>query len=103
MIRHLLTGVAAVALMTGAAFAQNGYSSTTTVTRDANAPYVAPGPVGPDPSKNMVVGGMGGAAVGAAIGCLATLPIGCAPGAAVGAAVGGGSGAVVGVVATPHS
>ena len=42
-----------------------------------------------------VVGG-GAAGVGAAIGCIITLPIGCAPGAAVGAAVGGGTGVVAG-------
>ena len=32
---------------------------------------------------------MGGAATGAVIGCIATIPIGCVPGAAVGAAIGG--------------
>jgi outer membrane lipoprotein SlyB len=101
MIRYLLTGAVALTMMTGATFAQNSYSTTTTETQ-SNVVDQAPVRPGPDPAKNMVVGGMGGAAVGAAIGCLATLPIGCAPGAAVGAAVGGGSGAVVGVVATPH-
>src|SRR5208282_5322749 len=44
----------------------------------------------PNPVANTTQGGLGGAATGAAIGCLATIPIGCAPGAAVGAAVGGG-------------
>jgi hypothetical protein len=50
----------------------------------------------PDPAAHVVASGLGGAGVGAAIGCLVTLPIGCAPGAAVGAAVGGGTGAVAG-------
>ena len=114
MIRHLFMGVTAVSLMTGAAFAQ-GYSSqtTTTVTRSAEpapgATYVAPAPapgvtyVEParsNPAGNVAAGGVSGAALGAGIGCLATLPIGCAPGAAVGAAIGGGTGAVVGGVAS---
>jgi hypothetical protein len=108
MIRHLLTGAAVFAMMTGAAFAQNGYSSsTTTVTQEPTATYVAPAYVAPapvvvrtDPGRNVVAGGAGGAALGAAIGCLATLPIGCAPGAAFGAAVGGGGGAVIGAAAS---
>jgi hypothetical protein len=104
MIRHLLTGVAAFALMTGASFAQNGYSSTTTTTFTRNAD-VAPVPVAPvqsapDTGGNMVKGGVSGAALGAAIGCVATIPIGCAPGAAFGAAVGGGGGAAIGLVAS---
>jgi hypothetical protein len=110
MIRQFLAGAAALTLMTGAAFAQSGYSSTTTtVTPDPSVTYVQPAPtyvapapvlVRPDPGKNVVAGGVGGAALGAAIGCLATLPIGCAPGAAFGAAVGGGGGAVIGAVAS---
>lgn len=111
MIRHLLMGATALTLMTGAAFAQDGYSSrtTTTVTRsvgEAPVPVApAPGvtyvePARPDPAGNTVAGGMSGAAVGAGIGCLATLPIGCAPGAAVGAAIGGGTGAVVGAASS---
>jgi hypothetical protein len=127
MIRVLFTGIAAFALMTGAALAQDDSSSstttTTTVTRPADAPDAAPpsaddprnahdtgyrdtardGPVSeaPDPGAHAVVGGATGAAAGAAIGCLLTIPIGCLPGAAVGAAVGGGTGAVVGAATTP--
>lgn len=56
-----------------------------------------------DPAARAVQGGLTGAGVGAAIGCLVTLPIGCAPGAAVGAAVGGGTGAAVGAGTTPHN
>ena len=114
MFRHFLMGAAALTLMTGAAFAQDGYSSrtTTTVTRSTDAPGVVPAPVAPapgvtyvepagrNPAGNVAAGGVSGAALGAGIGCLATLPIGCAPGAAVGAAVGGGTGAVVGGVAS---
>jgi hypothetical protein len=108
MIRHLFMGATALTLMTGAAFAQ-GYSSqtTTTVTRSTDGSYVAPAPgatyVEParrNPAGNVAAGGVSGAALGAGIGCLATLPIGCAPGAAVGAAIGGGTGAVVGGVAS---
>jgi hypothetical protein len=55
-----------------------------------------------DPGARAVKGGALGAGLGAAIGCLGTLPIGCAPGAAVGAAVGGGTGAVTGAATTPH-
>jgi hypothetical protein len=55
-----------------------------------------------DPGLRAVKGGVAGAGVGAAIGCLATLPVGCAPGAAVGAAVGGGTGVVAGAASTPH-
>jgi len=54
-----------------------------------------------DPAARAVKGGLTGAGVGAAIGCLVTLPIGCAPGAATGAAVGGGAGAAVGAGTTP--
>ena len=53
-----------------------------------------------DPVENTAEGGVGGAATGATIGCLATIPIGCAPGAAVGAAVGGGAGAGAGLAST---
>jgi|HubBroStandDraft_1064217.scaffolds.fasta_scaffold56402_2 hypothetical protein len=116
MIRKLLAGTAAFALMTGAAFAQDYSTTTTTVTQDPSVTYAAPAPayvapaptyvapapvvVRPDPGRNVVAGGVGGAALGAAIGCLATLPIGCAPGAAFGAAVGGGGGAVIGAAAS---
>jgi hypothetical protein len=116
MIRRLLMGAAALTLMTGAAFAQDSYSTrtTTTVTRTGDVPDVAPAPVAPAPGVtyvepaparrdapgNVAAGGVSGAALGAGIGCLATLPIGCAPGAAVGAAIGGGSGAVIGAAAS---
>jgi hypothetical protein len=114
MFRNLLMSAAALTLMTGAAVAQNGYSSetTTTVTPSGDVPYVAPAPVAPAPGVtyveparrdapgNVAAGGVSGAALGAGIGCLATLPIGCVPGAAVGAAVGGGTGAVIGGVAS---
>jgi hypothetical protein len=128
MIRSLFTGIAALALMSGAAIAQDdSYRSTTTttVTRPADAPDAAPpsadnprndrdadyrdtardrdGPVyvAPDPGVHAVKGGVKGATAGAIIGCIVTIPIGCAPGAAVGAAVGGGTGAVVGAASTP--
>jgi hypothetical protein len=129
MIRGLFTGIAALALMSGAAIAQdNSYSrttTTTTVTRPADAPDVAPSSadnprndrdtdyrdqardrdgavvVTPDPGVHAVKGGVKGATAGAIIGCLVTIPIGCAPGAAVGAAVGGGGGAVIGAATTP--
>jgi hypothetical protein len=111
MFRQFFMGAAALTLMTGATFAQSGYSSTTTttVTRGAAVPGVAPTsvpgvtyvePPRRDPAGNVFAGGVSGAAVGAGIGCLATLPIGCAPGAAVGAAIGGGTGAVVGGAAS---
>lgn len=64
--------------------------------------YVRDGSWHADPGVRALKGGAAGAGVGAAIGCLATLPVGCAPGAAVGAAVGGGTGAVVGAASTPH-
>ena len=54
-----------------------------------------------DPAARAVQGGMTGAGVGAAIGCLITLPVGCLPGAGVGAAVGGGTGAAAGAASTP--
>ena len=65
--------------------------------------YVEDGSWHSDPGVRALKGGAAGAGVGAAIGCLATLPIGCAPGAAVGAAVGGGTGAVAGAASTPHN
>ena len=55
----------------------------------------------PNPAANTTEGGLGGAATGAAIGCVATIPIGCVPGAAVGAAIGGGVGAAGGLASTP--
>ena len=81
MIRKLLIGTAALALMTGPAFAEDGH-------------------YGERAAANTVRGGVGGAGVGALIGCLVTIPIGCAPGAAVGAAWGGGGGAVIGAAVT---
>jgi hypothetical protein len=84
MIRSLITGIAAFALMTGAAFAQDGHY------RD----------YGDRAGVNAVRGGVGGAGLGALVGCLVTIPIGCAPGAAVGAAVGGGGGAIFGAAST---
>jgi hypothetical protein len=122
MYRHFLMSAAALTLMTGAVFAQDNYSTrtTTTVTRSVDVPGAAPMPVAPAPGVtvapapavtyveparrdapgNVAAGGVSGAALGAGIGCLATLPIGCAPGAAVGAAIGGGSGAVIGAAAS---
>jgi hypothetical protein len=81
MIRKLLPGIAALALMTSPAFAQDSHYGERVAT-------------------NTVKGGAGGAALGAFIGCLVTLPVGCGPGAAVGAAWGGGGGAVIGAAAT---
>jgi hypothetical protein len=112
MFRQFFMGAAAFTLMTGAAFAQTGYYSTTTttVTRGAAVPDVAsaptPGVTYVEPPRhrdavgNVAAGSVSGAALGAGIGCLATLPIGCAPGAAVGAAIGGGTGAVIGGAAS---
>ncbi|HEY1427305.1 MAG TPA: hypothetical protein VGF50_11580 [Caulobacteraceae bacterium] len=93
MIRKVLTGIAACALMTGAAFAD------TYTTTDANGNVVVVHQ--PDPGKHALRGGVAGAGAGALIGCLVTIPIGCAPGAAIGAAVGGGTGAVAGAASTP--
>ncbi len=80
MTRNILSGIAALALMTGPAFAQDSHYSDRVV-------------------GNTVRVGVGGAGVGAIIGCLVTLPV-CGPGAAVGAAWGGGSGAVIGAAST---
>lgn len=93
MIRGVLTGIAALTLTTGVAFAQgadyyHNDSGTVVVHRS-------------DPGAHALGGGVAGAGFGALIGCLVTIPIGCAPGAAVGAAVGGGTGAVVGAASTP--
>jgi hypothetical protein len=91
MIRRFFTAIAAFALMTGAAFAQDYRDNdhpTVVVYRHA------------DPVVHVVRGGAIGAGVGALIGCLVTLPV-CGPGAGVGAAIGGGSGAVVGAARTP--
>src|SRR5579863_4857092 len=90
MIRKLFTGIAACALMTGAAIAQDSSA------RDDSRPVVYP-----DPGKHALGGGVVGAGLGAAIGCIVTIPIGCAPGAAIGAAVGGGTGAIAGAATTP--
>ncbi len=93
MIRKVLTGAAALALMAGAAFAD------TYTYRDDNGQVVVVHQ--PDPGKHALRGGVAGAGAGALIGCLVTIPIGCAPGAAVGAAVGGGTGVVAGAASTP--
>jgi len=101
MFRRLFTGVAALTLMTGAAFAQD-YRNDTTARGDVDT--TARGDVvvysHPDPVVHVVRGGAIGAGVGALVGCLVTLPV-CGPGAAVGAAIGGGGGAVVGAANTP--
>ena len=87
MIRSLVTATAALALMSGVAFAQDY--------RDRDDPNVIvyaraePAPV------HVFRGGVIGAGLGALIGCLVTLPV-CGPGAEVGAAIGGGTGAVTG-------
>ena len=93
MIRKVLTGVAAFALMSTAAAADT-YSY-----RDASGQLVVVHR--PDPGRHALRGGAVGAGAGALIGCLVTIPIGCAPGAAIGAAVGGGTGAVAGAASTP--
>jgi uncharacterized membrane protein len=94
MIRKVFTGIAAFALMTGAAIAQDTYA-----TRDDSGRVVVVHQ--PDPAKHAARGALAGGGMGALIGCLVTIPIGCAPGAAIGAAVGGGGGAVVGAASTP--
>ena len=81
MIRKLLAGIAALALMTGTAFADDSHYADRA-------------------AANTLRGGVGGAGLGALIGCLVTIPIGCAPGAAVGATWGGGGGAVIGAAST---
>jgi hypothetical protein len=81
MIRKLLTGIAALTLMTGTAFADDSHYSERA-------------------AANTVRGGAGGAGLGALIGCLVTIPVGCAPGAVVGAAWGGGGGALIGAATT---
>jgi hypothetical protein len=86
MIRGLFTGIAAIALMTGTAFAQDRDSA-----RGEVVVYSHPQPA----AVHIVRGGTIGAGVGALIGCLVTLPV-CGPGAGVGAAIGGGTGAVTG-------
>jgi len=88
MIRKLLTGIAALVLMTGTAFAQDNHYG------DRDNHY------GDRVAANTLKGGVGGAGLGALIGCLVTIPVGCAPGAAVGAAWGGGGGAVIGAAVT---
>ena len=94
MIRTVFTGIAACALMTGVAFAQDTYTY-----RDDSGRVVVVHQ--PDPGKHALRGGVTGAGAGALIGCLVTIPIGCAPGAAIGAAVGGGAGVVAGAASTP--
>jgi hypothetical protein len=97
MIRSLFTGLAAFALMTGAAVAQDYHRDNDRYYRDYDGYHRD---YGDRVAGNTVRGGLGGAGLGAVIGCLVTIPIGCAPGAAVGAAVGGGGGAVVGAAST---
>lgn len=87
MTRKILTGIAAFALMAGPAFAQDSH-------------YDRDNHYGDRVASNTVRGGLGGAGLGALIGCLVTIPVGCGPGAAVGAAWGGGGGAVIGAAAT---
>ena len=87
MIRRLLTATAALALMSGVAFAQDSRG------RD-DPDVVVYGHAEPAP-VHILRGGTIGAGVGALIGCLVTLPV-CGPGAGVGAAIGGGTGAVTG-------
>jgi hypothetical protein len=93
MIRSLFTGIAAFALMSGAALAQDDHYA-----RDDSGVVVHHYP---DPGKHALRGGVAGAGLGALVGCLLTIPIGCAPGAAIGAAVGGGTGAIAGAATTP--
>ncbi|HZZ67522.1 MAG TPA: hypothetical protein VFE18_05055 [Phenylobacterium sp.] len=93
MIRKILTGTAALALMVGPAFAQDSHY-------DRDHHYDRDSHYGDRVASNTVRGGLGGAGVGALIGCLVTIPIGCGPGAAVGAAWGGGGGAVIGAATT---
>src|SRR5258708_6007094 len=81
--RTAMKNLSVVALLAGMALAIPAFAQT------------------PDPATNAVVSGTGGAATGALIGCIVTIPIGCAPGAALCAAVGGGVGATTGVVTTP--
>ncbi len=96
MIRTIITGIAASALLTSAAFAQDysgplPHETTTTVVVHHDS----------DPVDHAVKDGTKGAAVGAAVGCVVTILIGCVPGAAAGAAIGGGTGAAVGAANTP--
>ena len=112
MIRRILTGIAALSLTTAPALAEtteytNSNGDTVVVHHD-NDGYSYHRADGTrvvvhdhDPGAHALGGGVAGAGLGAAIGCLVTLPIGCAPGAAVGAAVGGGTGAIVGAASTP--
>lgn len=93
-MRRLFTGIAALSLMTGVAFAQDADTY-----RDDSGRVVVYH--APDPAEHALRGGATGAGFGALIGCLVTIPIGCVPGAAVGAAVGGGTGAIAGAATTP--
>jgi hypothetical protein len=95
MLRSAITGFAAFALMTGAAYAQD-----TQYPRDDQGAVVHYHH--PDPGTRALGGGVAGAGFGAVIGCLVTIPIGCAPGAPIGAAVGGGTGAIAGAATTPE-
>ena len=93
MIRSLFTGIAALALISAPALAQDEHYD-----RDDSGVVVHHYP---DPGKHALRGGVAGAGLGALIGCLVTIPVGCAPGAAIGAAVGGGAGAIAGAATTP--
>ena len=55
-----------------------------------------------DPGARALAGGATGAGIGAAFGCLVTLPIGCASGAACWRCRGWRHGAVAGAATTPH-
>ncbi len=87
MFRSLFTATAALALMSGVAFAEDY--------RDRDDPNVVVYGHAEPAAVHIVRGGTIGAGVGALIGCLVTLPV-CGPGAGVGAAIGGGTGAVAG-------
>jgi hypothetical protein len=88
MLRTLVAGTAALAVMSGVAFAQD-YRD-----RDRDPDVTVYGRAEPAP-VHVFRGGVIGVGVGALVGCLVTLPV-CGPGAAVGAAIGGGTGAVTG-------
>ena len=90
MTRSLFMGIAALALISAPAFAQDERDDSGVVVHHY-----------PDPGKHALRGGVAGAGLGALIGCLVTIPVGCAPGAAIGAAVGGGTGAIAGAATTP--
>ena len=63
--------------------------------------YVESGTWRDDPGARAVKGGAIGGGLGAAIGCIITLPAGCLPGAAAGAVIGGGTGAAANAASPP--